>query len=291
MLAARLNSDFARFPGSGSPAYQLRLHLGPLPPLPPGLQERFRGPHFVCFGQTRERYIRYANRAWLRWDGRELDVYAQDPEEGYLRLLLCVQSRLGELLEKRGLHRVHGLGLRHGLVLLPPGGGKSTLAWELLRRGQGQRLLSEDTPLLDLGGRLHSFPFRLGLRDDPAIACERQGHKWLVPFPLGALEDSVCRHLVIGAWTTSARPQRQQLGRLAGVPPLLRDALLGYGVPQLIELYWPLSPGEQLQRVRLAAGRVRAILGLLARCRVSRLWLCPDTSANLDCLDQLLEEG
>lgn len=287
-LAGRLERDFARFLGAGPAQARLRLQLGPLPELPGGLRERFRGPHFVCFGEAARRFIRYGSRAWLSWDGQQLDLYAHEPDHAYLRLMLCIQSRLGALLEDRGLYRVHGLGLENGLVLLPPGGGKSTLAAELLRRGQGARLLSEDTPVLDGRGQLHSFPFRLGLRDDPGLECERQGHKWLLPFPAEGRISSPCRQLVLGAWTTAERPVLERLGRLSGLPALLRDAVVGYGVPQLIELYWPLSVAEQLQRAALAASRLAAVVSLLGRCQVSRLWMCRHTGANLDCLDELL---
>ncbi len=288
LLAGRLQRDFARFLGGGPVQARIRLQLGPLPELPGDLRERFRGPHFVCFGDAARRYVRYGGRAWLSWDGRELELYAHEPEQAYLRLMLCIQSRLGALLEERGLYRVHGLGLENGLILLPPGGGKSTLAGELLRRGQGRRLLSEDTPILDSRGRLHAFPFRLGLRDDPGLECERQGHKWLLPFPPDGPQSSPCRQLVLGAWTTAERPGLERLGRLRGLPALLRDAVVGYGVPQLIELYWPLCLREQAARARLAAARLAAVVSLLSRCRVSRLWMCPEVGANLDCLDELL---
>lgn len=284
-LADRLHFDFARFLcGQSTPGYQLELHLGPLPALPPSLNERFRGPHFVVFGDARERYVSYPHQGWLGWSGTRLDLFAEDAERGYGRLMLAIQSRLGDLLEDRGLYRVHALGLQGGLVLLPPGGGKSTLAWELLQSGQEQRLLSEDTPLLDGRGQLYSFPFRLGVRQPP------HGEKQFVPFPSQSLLHSAARHLVLGAWTTEARPRLQPLQRLNGFLPLLRDCLLGYGVPQLIELYWPLSGRQRLQRASLSARRLHAIAQLLARCRVSRLWLCPDPRANLDCLLGLLQQ-
>src|SRR5205823_358414 len=74
-------------------------------------------------------------------------------------------------------HRVHALGVsfreRGILLLLPSGGGKSTMALELLRR-PGFRLLGEDTPLVDRRGRLLPFPLRLGVRagQDPGIPAE-----------------------------------------------------------------------------------------------------------------------
>ncbi len=64
------------------------------------------------------------------------------------------------------MHRVHALALavdrRAMLVLLPMGGGKSTLGAELLRHPDVQ-LLSDDSPLVDRAGRVHAFPLRLGL--------------------------------------------------------------------------------------------------------------------------------
>ena len=283
-LGPRLELDFGRFlGGQGVPGYRLELHLGPLPPLPAGLNERFRGPHFVVFGSADQRYVSYPHQGWLSWNGPRVDLYAEDAECGYARLVLTIQSRLGDLLEQRGLYRVHALGLQGGLVLRPPGGGKSTLAWELLQSGQGERLLSEDTPLVDGGGRLHSFPFRLGVRQPPC------GQKRLVPFPSQSSLGGPARQLVLGAWTTEAEPRVQPLGRWQGLMPLLRDCLLGYGVPQLIELYWPLSANQRLQRASLSARRLGAIARLLAGCRVSRLWLCPDPRANLECLLELID--
>jgi hypothetical protein len=62
---------------------------------------------------------------------------------------------------------VHALGVsyrgRATLLLLPSGGGKSTMALELLRQ-PGFQLLGEDTPLIDRRGRVLPFPLRLGVR-------------------------------------------------------------------------------------------------------------------------------
>ena len=298
-LAERLLFDFGMFHPSNLAGCRLQLHLGDPPPLPVGLDERFRGPHFVVFERDGQRYVVYPQTGWLSWDARraELHLYAADPDRGYLQLMLCIQSRLGELLERQGLQRIHGLGLagygQGALLLLPPRGGKSTLAWETLRHSQELTLFSEDTPLLDGRGQLHSFPFRLGLRqpvDD--LPCRRQDHKWHVDATLfrdrWMGQPAPCRHLILGAWTTNSRPRLERLWPAQAVPALLRDGLLGYGVPQLIELHWPLSTRDRLTKLGVTATRLGTCLGLLRRCRVWRMWMCPQPGANLAQVQALL---
>ncbi len=83
-------------------------------------------------------------------------------EAGYHFIL----SRAGEHLDSCGLPRLHGLALsgRGGalVLVLPSGGGKSTLASRALRDG-AFRLLAEDSPLVDRHGTIHPFPLRVGL--------------------------------------------------------------------------------------------------------------------------------
>ena len=75
-------------------------------------------------------------------------------------------SRIGEHLDLKRRPRLHALGLVGGqgavAVMLPSGGGKSTLALRALE-APGVKLLSEDTPLIDRRGRLHPFPLRIGI--------------------------------------------------------------------------------------------------------------------------------
>lgn len=295
-LEERLRFDFGMFESAAEPQVHLSLQLSN-PPLPAGLDERFRGGHFVCFGTARERYVMYPETGWLRWSPGEgqLEFFGQDAEKAYLRLQLCIQSRLGELLEQRGLHRLHGLGLARAgqgaLVLLPPRGGKSTLALEILRNHPDLGLFSEDTPLLDRAGRLWPYPFRLGFRSPPkGLAYRQHDGKWQVDarhfrerWQSGPLP---CRHLILGAWTTDVRPRWRRLNPWRALPALLRDGLLGYGVPQLLELHWPLSNRQRLDRLGLAWKRLSCLLA--QRMQVWELWLTPSPQVNLQALRELL---
>jgi hypothetical protein len=75
-------------------------------------------------------------------------------------------SRIGEFLDAARLHRIHAMALsyrgRAVLAILPMGGGKSTLAAELLKV-QDFDFLSDDSPFIDAAGAILAFPLRLGL--------------------------------------------------------------------------------------------------------------------------------
>ena len=266
-FADRLAFDFAAFP----PASRVDLCVSgwvrePRPA--PGVRERFRGPRGVCF---EDGSVLYPGPVWVRGEV----VEGMDPELVYERFYLTVLARVGLLLDRRGLHRVHGLGVGSSLILLPPGGGKSTLALELLPRGLP--LVSEDTPLLDRRGRLHPFPFRLGVRE-PVLGSVARGGKWLLRADGYPLFAGRCRQVFVGGWTTGPPRVEPYWGRAA----LLRDCLVGYGVPQVAELFLQESVPSL---ARIALSRLAACLRLSVSARWYRLWLGPDPIANADLLE------
>lgn len=103
-------------------------------------------------------------------------VYAADLDLIHETVYILLLSRVGFLLDQKGLHRVHALsfiseGKTH-LVMLPVGGGKTTLALRLLSLS-GVQLLSEDTPLVDRDGNLWPFPVRIGVAGDEFLPAFR----------------------------------------------------------------------------------------------------------------------
>jgi hypothetical protein len=208
----------------------------------------------VVYNDGARTWVDHHGAALSHYDfGRERgSVVAPDPvdliELGYL----MIHSRLGVLLEARGLVRLHALGLAMGsraaLVLCPSGGGKSRLAITALRHGRTE-LLGDDIVLLDAQGRAHGFPQPLGIpRPEaaqglgPAVSFVRRHHppKWLVE--LGPLEPRLARGprrvaLVALCRRVSAAPSRlvpASRAELAG--ELWRDLVIGLGLPQVFEL-------------------------------------------------------
>ncbi len=246
-LLARLDFDFDGF----SPALpqtpatvHFRARVAAFNP-PAGLRQTFRGRFGVCFDQGSLRYIWYPGPVWVVYDfaSERGEVVSENPEMLYERLYLSILSRAGEILERGGLHRIHGLALDSPfgvcLFLMRSGVGKSALGHALLGR-PGWRLLSEDTPLLDHRGHLHPFPFRLGLRDEgggPGKQLVRASQFAIAP------KSEPCRHIFSGAWCTGDQPQLAPLSKIQTLSLLLRDGVVGLGVPQVVELF--LRPGAR----------------------------------------------
>ena len=148
-------------------------------------------------------------------------------------------GRVDAHVDGLGLARVNGLGLagRHGgvLVLLPSGGGKTTLTLRALA-SDGVGLLSEGSPLLDAHGQLHSFPLPLLVRTSSAEHPNLPGPAHLralagidpdpITVEVSAFRDAVpdgpvpLRHVVLGVRT---------LGGTAALEPLARE--VGHGRP------------------------------------------------------------
>ena len=169
-------------------------------------------------------------------------------EAAYLYLL----SRFGEHLESKGLTRVHALALTgpRGAIalLLPSGGGKSTLALRALR-ADGVRILSEDRPLLDRRGRLHPFPLRIGINasdaDQLPLGSVRRSRADGVPPEARTRPRCVrrpdrpsaqrLRHIVIGRRTLGREARLERVPKAAAIGALMREAVVGVGIYQGME--------------------------------------------------------
>lgn len=223
-------------------------------------------------------------------------------EVAYLFLL----SRIGKHLDAIGLPRLHALAMstRSGAVavMLPSGGGKSTLALRALD-DPAVKLLSEDSPLVDGRGRLHPFPLRIGINAtdaerlpaDRVRRIERMEFHPKLALDLAGFEDRIeseprpVRHLVVGRRSLGRDAVLEPLPRSAGVGTLLREAVVGVGIYQGMEFVLQRGMRDTLAMGGVAATRARCCAAALRRARVWRLTLGRDHERNWQALRPLLD--
>lgn len=261
----------------------------------------------VVFQDGERTIVDFFGRAVTVFDRRLNTLLVQGVEHHLVHeaVYLFLLSRIAEHLDRRRLMRLHALGLSgpNGavVVMLPPGGGKSTLALRALKE-PGVKLLPEDMPVLDRRGAVHPFPLRVGVNATdgaslPAGEVRRiermEFHPKLVlsiDAFAGQIEGRPQRlgHLVVGERSLGRDAYLEPVPRGALVGPLLREGVVGVGVAQMIE--YVLQPGQSDFLKQGSVATRRAWCAALARARGWRLRLGRDQERNWAALAQLLDD-
>jgi len=263
----------------------------------PALKASLHNPDSTAYDDGRIRYVDHQARALTIYDynNEEGRVYAQD--RGLLHELtyLLILSRVGELLDKKGIHRIHCLGVSIGekgvLCLLPQGAGKTTLALELLKN-EGVKLLSDDTVLMNRKGELLAFPLRIGVSADFSLDIPSQylrsfqrrkyGKKTLID--IDYFRDKIAPSakpfiILIGQRVFSDEAEIIKISKLKAIGPLFRDAVIGLRF-DFKDIFSKISIGFS----RLLAG-----LKLLLHSKTYRFLIGRDQGKNVEVLCRFLK--
>jgi len=272
------------------------------PPLSPKMVQ----PHFVAYGRGSERWVDYHGRALSHWDFATETGTLWGTDLGLLheKLYLLIPSRVGELLDRRGIHRIHaaGLAIDHNalLCMLPSGGGKTTMALAALSL-PGVRLMSDDTPLVTRDGRVLPFPIRIGMLHPPEgidprhlRRFERQEHgeKWLID--IDAFGDRIAREparphsIILGNRLLQGEARIVPVPRHRAMGELMRSMVVGVGLPQLVEYFLRGDVSDAVSKARLVASRTAACTALLYRSRVYRFDMSRDPRKNREVLQDFI---
>jgi hypothetical protein len=272
------------------------------------LEATYVTPRNVVFQREGGRVVDYFGRAVSVLDrsGTRLVVQGEDRHLVHEAAYQFLLARIGEHLDARGLPRIHALGLVGGqggvAVMLPSGGGKTTLALRALRE-DGVRLLSEDTPLLDRRGMLHPFPLRIGvnaidaekLPEGSVRELERMEFHPKLVLDVDAFADRIeasphpLRHLVIGRRSLGRDARLEPIPRSATLGPLLREAVIGVGVYQGMEFVLQRGMRDVLGNLGVARTRARCCAAGLVRARAWSLTLGRDHERNWAAIAPLLD--
>jgi len=296
-----LAADFAFFQrqeGSASGATVLLLDDDPPYDGLPPLQAVVYTPRNVVYQDGPVSYLDYSGRALAIHDtrARSFRVHTRDCGLAYEIAYLFLLSQCGESFDARGLHRVHALGVSvgdcAGLVLLPMGGGKSTLGASLLRLPDIE-LLSDDSPLIDHCGGVHAFPLRIGLLPgsldevppDQLRQIDRMefGPKFLVNYQYFAHRTRATARvgvLFLGSRSLAPGCRVTQASFTAALRAMMANSVIGLGLFQGMEFVFQRGPGEIAAKAWIARRRLMAAVRLIRGSRVYHLHLGRDSAEN-----------
>lgn len=263
-------------------------------------------PTCVVYEHGAARWVDYQGRALCRFSHAEEhgEIWSMDADLLYEVTYLFLLSRVGEIHDRRGLHRIHALGLslegRGVICMLPSGGGKTTLGLHALRNSRAH-LLSDDTPLVTRSGALLAFPNRVGCVGKPEgipdrylrqFARRAHGDKWLIDIDAFAdrIDASASPHAVIlGARQLSGPGRLEEIPRHQAAGELFRSIVVGLGLPQVVEYFLRFDPADVIAKAKIVASRAMASAALVGRAKTFRLHLARDRAHNARLLTELLE--
>ena len=261
-------------------------------------------PNALIFDRGSVRFNDYHHEALAIYDfaREEGEVWSENPDLLYEVVYLLCLSRVGELHDLRRIHRIHALGIAIGgkgaLVLLPEGGGKSTLCMEMLRHPEVQ-ILSDDTPLISRGKML-AFPTRVGLRQggdaiDPRYLriMRRRNREPKTLIDIEYFRDRLVHEadpaaVIIGARRNGDESWIDPIGAMKALPTLAANLVFGLGLPQVVEFFLRSGASEAVGKVRIAGYRLSAALGLARHAKCYRLALGRDVAAAANAIKSVL---
>ena len=259
----------------------------------------------------------YEGKRYVDYFGKALSVYDYGSEKGELFSLdrnllhelsyLMLLSRTGELLDKKGVHRVHSCGFvfkgKGVICLMPQGGGKTTLYLELLKNNDVQ-LISDDTPLISANGMVLPFPLRIGVSEGVKIdipqqylgSLERRKYGKKVLIDAKYFSDRISppvkiKYLFRCEREFSKFPRIIKSGRTTVFFALFRDCVAGLGLPQMVEYFLRYSPRDILSKSFIAASRMITCVSAVFKSEVYTFIIGTDTAQNAGVLIEFLASG
>ena len=259
---------------------------------------------------------RSGSRRYMDYGGRGIGVHdsvtggfritSRERNLLYEAVYLFLLSQIGQYVDTKRLHRLHALGVSLDgqaiVVLLPMGGGKSTLCAALLDWPE-IKLLSDDSPMIDRRGRCLAFPLHLGLLKDQEDKIPAQyrrvvqrmefGQKVLVN--LDYYRDRICGSaepglVLLGRRTMATGCRIERAGFTTGLRAMIGNCVIGLGLFQGLEFILQSSPWELLSKAGVGLSRLRNSVRLLRGSELYILHMGRDAQTNAAAIVKLARE-
>lgn len=309
----RVREDFRYFARELAPEEEPELAIsltkqGPEYDRLPALEASIYTPRNICYSRGDTTYIDYFGRALAVYDRRRGRIAVSSDSVPLLHEIayLSILSRVGDALDRKGLHRMHALAVsrqgRAALFMMPSGCGKSTLGLGLMQASAGLELASDDSPLIGRSGRVLPFPLRIGVLGTPPRGVperfvqhmERMEFAPKYVVSMAAFEGSLARGelrpelVFLAARSLGSDCQIRRTGLLTGYRACIRHMIVGVGIYQGLEFLLRSSVLDLVRGAPSILSRAWSALVLLSRARVYTLHLGRDRRHNVETVLEFL---
>ena len=255
--------------------------------------------NYIIYDSKNMRIIDFFEKALVIYDTKNkiIEISCPDKEKLYEIFSLSFDSLLGEELDKRGFHRIHCLGLEKNgkaiLVLLPPGGGKTTLALKFLKN-KNTRVLCEDM-LLFKKGKLYGLHFRGGVRNlnyskGRIMKTENYGTKLLLDTKKLNLAKTAKPAIILqGIRLLSEDSYIKKINNLKLFTPLFKSMVLGLELQQSLAYFLLRNHKEKFSKANLGFSRLSALFYLLGKTKGYELGMRKNIEKNYALLEKFLD--
>lgn len=309
-LIEEVRRDFAYFfipPKKCRVRIDLHLATPPYDDLP-SLPASFFTPRNVCFKSGDTTYIDYFGKGLsiFNRERQHCTIYGEDADLVHEICYLFILSTCGQYFDDKRIHRIHALAVskknKGVLLLLPSGGGKSTVALRLLVQ-PGFRLLSEDTPLIDHRGDILPFPLRVGGTPDSdhgisqkyISTMKRMEFDPKTLIDIEAFQDRLGKKvgpeiLIVGERNLGTTSEIVRISRFLAFKALVKYMIVGLGIYQGLEFLLERGPFEVFGKFRLVFSRIRNARVLLNRSQCYKFVMGRDIEKNCNRLIEFIDK-
>ncbi|MBN1406097.1 MAG: hypothetical protein JW946_06225 [Candidatus Omnitrophica bacterium] len=266
-------------------------------------------PRNICYRQGNISYIDYFGKGLSIIDTSKslYSIYSDDEYLSHEMAYLTIMSIVGQYLDSKSIHRVHGLGLdingKAVLILLPKGGGKTTLLLNLLKE-KNVKLISEDSPLIDKNSNILPFPIRIGVscEEKPFFVDEKYltfvkrmefEPKYLID--IEAFKDKISDKaskpwiILLGERSLGNESKITPASKSKAFGEFVKNSVIGLGLYQGVEFILQKSPWELLGKTGLLYSRFRNAAKVISKSKTYTFTLGCDISKNSATLLELLK--
>ncbi|MCL2389171.1 MAG: hypothetical protein FWC85_02170 [Elusimicrobia bacterium] len=299
----RIESDFAFFcPAGNNLSYKnakqanVKLEIHSILPdyskLPRAKAKVYK-ENCISYDYKSTRYTDYKGKALSIYSFKSGNgkIFSKDTDLLYEISYLFIHSRAGELLDLKGIHRLHAAAFSYRnnifVLMLPSGGGKTTFLIEAMKNPE-VKMLSDDTPLINSKGEVLPFPVRLGICETDSTQgidnkyitmFKRSTHnaKRLVSYEYfkNKVELAACdkarRTIPVNLicadrfWTNKGALKK--ISKISASPVLLKNLISGYGIPQVVEFFIKLTFKDFFVKFYIGACRFFTSCRFLLKCK------------------------